>query len=289
MRLHGKYTPYLFLALPVTIFLFSVLIPLGSTFYYSLFEWNGITEMEYVGLANFGRLFRDHVLRDVLINTLKYALTATVFQLGLGMLLAIMLYEIRKGGTLIRVLLFTPTVISSVATSQVFRQLLRVNPDGVVNSLLSIIGLESLKMVWLADSAITIYVVAIVDSLRFSGLNMVIFFAALASIDNEVLEAAAIDGANKIKTLLLVRLPMIRGIIINCLILLTIGTFRAFDGPMILTGGGPGHSSQVISTYMFQTAFTSLNFGYGSAIGLLIAVICILVFKILGRMTRKLD
>ena len=203
------------------------------------------------------------------------------------MLFAIMLHEIRKGGNLLRVLLFTPTVISSMAMHQTFRQLLRVNPDGVVNALLNAVGLEQLRMVWLSDPIITIYVVAIVDSFRFSGLYMVIFYAAFAAIDTEILEAAMIDGASKLQTLILVRLPMIRAIIVNCMILVAIGTFRAFDGPMILTGGGPARASEVISTYMFKTAFVELNYGYASAIGILMLLIAVVTYTLISRLTRE--
>ena len=268
-------------------FLAVVIVPVVSAVYISIMEWNGITDMVLVGFDNFRRLFSDNVLRDVLLNSLRYAATATIFQLGLGMLLAILLQEVKRGQNLLLVLLFTPTVISSMAMSQTFRQLLNMSPDGVVNAVLYAIGLGDLRMAWLSNPAINIYIIAIIDSFRFAGLYMVIFHAAFNAISGEVLEAASIDGANKRQTLLMVKLPMIRAVIINCLILVSIGTFRAFDGPMILTGGGPGHSSHVISTYMFQQAFGASNFGYASAISVMIIVLCILIYTIINRLTRQ--
>ena len=286
MRLHGKFTPYLFLLLPVAVFASVVIIPVVSTIWFGLIEWNGITEPQFIGLSNFRRLLSDRVLRDVMVNTLQYAATATVFQLGLGMLLAILLQEVKKGQNLLRMLLFTPTVISSMAMSQAFRQLLNMSPDGVINAILGVVGLGDWRTAWLSDPNINIFIVAIVDSFRFAGLYMVIFHAAFTSINSEVLEAASIDGANKVQTLFRVKLPMIRAIIVNCLILVSIGTFRAFDGPMILTGGGPGHSSEVISLYMFRTAFGALDYRYAGAISVLIVVMSILIYTLISRLTR---
>ena len=289
MKLHGKLTPYLFLSLPMVIYIMIVLLPVVSIVFLSTMEWNGISDMVFAGVNNFGRLFTDRTLHDVLLNTIKYALTSSIVQLGLGMLLAILLQNVKKGQNVLRMLLFTPTVISSMAMSQTFRLMLNMSPDGVLNAVLNAIGLGDLRMAWLAAPTITIFIVAIVDSFRFAGLYMVIFYAAFASLDSEVLEAASIDGANKRQTLFRVKFPMMRAVIINCIVLVTIGTFRAFDGPMILTGGGPGHSSEVIATYMFKTAFNEFSFGYASAISLLMVVLSILIYTIINRLTREKD
>lgn len=287
MKLHKKADPYLFLFFPLLVYLLVVLAPIVSSIWYSLMEWNGITDMKFVGAANYIKLFKDTTLRVVLANSLIYAIICTICQVGFGLVLAIVIQQVRKGPNLIRVLLFTPTVISSMAISQTFKKLLAINPDGVVNALLEVVGLAHLKTAFLSHMQITLPVVALVDSFRFFGLYMVVFHSAFIAIDHEVLEASSIDGANKWQTLIYIQLPMMRTIIINCLILVMIGTFKAFEGPFILTGGGPGYASEIIATYMYKEAFTKMNYGYGSALSILIIILCLGIYAALNKITRR--
>jgi raffinose/stachyose/melibiose transport system permease protein len=287
MRLHRKIDPLLFLALPLAAYVAVVLLPIISAVYYSFVKWNGISKITFVGLNNFRNMIKDPNLGKVLLNTLLYSATATVFQVGGGLLLAIMVTRVNKGVNLLRVLLFTPVVISSMAMSQTFKKLLSINPDGVVNALLGAFGLAHLKMAFLADMHITLYVLAIIESLRFSGLYMVIFYAAFLSIDKEVLEASAIDGALKWKMLLHIQLPMINAVIVNSLVLAVVGTLKAFDGPYIITNGGPGYATELISIYMYKRAFNMMDYGYGSALAILMIVLCIVVYRIMDSLIRE--
>lgn len=289
MKLHRKADPFLFLALPLLAFLAVVLVPIIATVYYSFVDWNGITDMTFAGLSNYAKMFKDTTLRTVLLNSLVFTAISSVLQVGLGLVLAILVLQLRKGQNLARMLLFTPTVISSMAMSQTFKKLLGINPDGVVNALLEAVGLTHWKTAFLSNMDITLVVVAIVDSMRFVGMYMVIFYAALTAIDNEVLEAASIDGASKWQALTRVQLPMIRATIINCAVLVTVGTFKAFDGPFILTDGGPGYASELMGTYMYKTAFNSMDYGYGSALSMLIVVLCFAIYGLVSLMTRQKD
>lgn len=289
MRLHKKKDPFLFLLFPMIAYLAVVLIPIIASIVYSFMNWNGITDMTFTGLGNYAKMFNDTTLRTVLINTLIYAAIATLLQVGVGMCLAILVQQVHKGQNLIRALLFMPVVISSMAMSQTFKKLLAISPDGVVNALLSLLGLSHLRTSFLADTDITLFVVAIVDSFRFWGLYMVVFYTALTAIDREVIEGSEIDGANKLQTLFYVKLPMIRGIIINCIVLVSIGTLKAFEGPYILTNGGPGYTSELMATYMYKTAFNNMDYGYGSALSILIVIVCLVIFGLINRLTRQKD
>lgn len=289
MRLHRKIDPFLFLAVPLLVYLAVVLAPILATIYYSLVEWNGISEIKFVGISNFLKMIKDPNLGKILSNTFLYSLTSTTFQVGGGLLLAILVTRVKKGQNLLRVLLFTPVVISSMAMAQTLRKILSINPDGVVNSLLELIGLAQFKMAFLADMKVTLFVLAIVESLRFSGLYMVIFYAALSSIDTDVLEAASVDGASSWKKLVYVQLPMIRAVIINGLVLAVVGTLKAFDGPFIITNGGPGYATELLSLYMYKKAFNSMDYGYGSALAILMVVICIAAYLLLDRLTHSKD
>ena len=287
MCLHRKQDPYIFLALPLIVYLAVVLIPIFSSIYYSVMDWNGITEMKFVGIRNYAKMFKDPNLPTCLSNSLKYAAVGTIFQVGGGLILAILVQQIRKGQNITRVILFTPVVISGMAMSQTFKKLLAISPDGVVNAFLGAVGLSHLKTAFLADMDLTLWVVAIAEAYRFWGLYMVVFHSAFTSIDSEVIEAASIDGAGYWKTLLYVRLPLIRPVIINCIVLAVIGTLKAFEGPFVLTNGGPGYASELMATYMYKTAFNNMEYGYGSALSLIIVVECIAIFGLINVLTKR--
>ena len=287
MCLHRKQDPYIFLALPLIVYLAVVLIPIFSSIYYSVMDWNGITEMKFVGIRNYAKMFKDPNLPTCLFNSLKYAAVGTIFQVGGGLVLAILVQQIRKGQNITRVILFTPVVISGMAMSQTFKKLLAISPDGVVNAFLGAVGLSHLKTAFLADMDLTLWVVAIAEAYRFWGLYMVVFHSAFTSIDSEVIEAASIDGAGYWKTLLYVRLPLIRPVIINCIVLAVIGTLKAFEGPFVLTNGGPGYASELMATYMYKTAFNNMEYGYGSALSLIIVVECIAIFGLINVLTKR--
>ncbi|MDR1587821.1 MAG: sugar ABC transporter permease [Treponema sp.] len=289
MKIHKKWDPLFFLALPLTVYLMVVLIPIFFSVYYSLMDWNGLSKMKFAGFGNAAKMFNDPNLLICLTNTLKFTVAAALCEVGGGMILAILVLQIRRGRDIFRVIFFTPVIISSMAMSQTFKKLLSINPDGVVNALLGAIGLSQLKTAFLADMNLTLWVVAIVDAYKFCGLYLVIFYAALTSIDNEIIEAATIDGAKGRQLYTRIRLPMIRGIIVSCVSLAVTGTLKAFDIPFILTNGGPGYASELIALYMYKTAFNSMDYGYGSILGLLVVLLCIVSFSLIGRLTRQYD
>lgn len=285
MRLHKKQDPYIFLALPIIAYLAVVIVPIASSIYYSFMDWNGIGAMQFTGIDNYLKMFRDSNLLTCVINTLKYSLVGTVCQVGGGLFLAILVQRVRKGGNLVRVLLFSPVVISGMAMAQTFKKLLAINPDGVVNAILNVLGVS--KIAFLADTNITLYVVAICEAFRFCGLYMVVFYAAFTSIDKEVTEAAAIDGAGFWRQLLHIRLPLIKGIIMNSIVLAVVGTLKAFEGPFVLTNGGPGYTSELLATYMYKTAFNKMDYGYGSALSILLVMMCIVVYLMINLILGK--
>ena len=275
----------MFLLLPLLAYVSIVIIPIFTTLYYSLQDWNGLFPMEYTGFTNYVKLFYDSTLRQVLGNTAIFAALATCMQIGVGLLYSMLLVSIPKGRNVIRVLLFCPTIISSMAVSQTFKKLLDVDPDGVLNVLLTSVGLP--RVAFLSDPYITLYVVIFIESYRYLGLYMVVFYAAFVDIDQSVIEASMIDGANRFQTMFKVQLPIIKIVIQNNILLALIGTFKVFEGPYILTNGGPGYASEVISTYMYKTAFSKMNYGYASAISVLIAFFCFTIYfavkKVLNR------
>jgi len=287
MRLHNKWDPYIFLFLPLSVYVFVVSVPIFFSIYYSFMDWNGITKMKFVGFDNYVKMFSDKNLLTCILNSFKYSAINTIYQVGLGLVMAILIYQLIIGRNLVRVLLFTPVIISTMAISQTFKKILAISPDGVVNAFLDSIGQGQLKTAFLSDMNITLYVVALVEAYKYSGLYLVVFYTAFKGIDKHIIEAAVIDGVNGWQMYFHIKLPIIRPVIITSMVLVINGTLKAFDIPFILTNGGPGYTSELMSGYMFKAGFSNMDFGYASALSLLIVVICVGSIGIFTYLTKS--
>ena len=190
-------------------------------------------------------------------------------------------------GAGLQTLYYVPVVISSVAICQIFTKLFSVTPTGVINALLSVFNPDLLYMEWISNDSLSLIIAASVEGYKYLGLYMVIFYAALIGIPKELDEAAIMDGANVIQQYRYVKIPYIRPVIIaNCILVLN-GSLRSFDISYLLTKGGPGNSSELMSTYMYKQAFTSMKYGYGSAVAMVIVAICLIVGFLFRRFTER--
>lgn len=275
----GKKRTILGFLLPASIiYCFFVVVSIIWAGYISFFDWRGVGEMTFVGLKNYITLLtEDPVFWLTVKNTFVYMVINVLQQVGGGLLLAIFLTRVNKGRSLLQTLYYGPVVISSVAIAQIFSKLFSVTPEGVINTVLSFFNNQFISMEWISNADISLYVAAFVEGYRYAGLYMVIFYAALIGVPEELSEAAIIDGANMFQEYFYVRIPYIKNIIIaNCILVVT-GSLRSFDISFLLTKGGPGNASELMSTYMYKQAFTSMKYGYGSAVAVAIVVICLVI------------
>lgn len=256
--------------------------------YYSFFDWSGVGERVFIGLQNYAELLvRDDVFRATVWHTVIYTVINVLIQVFGGLLFAILLSRVTKGRTILQTLYYVPVVISSVAICQIFSKLLSVTPTGVVNQLLSVFNPALKVMEWTSNPNISLYVTAFVEGYKYLGLYMVIFYAALIGVPDELGEAARIDGASLFQEYWHVRIPYIKPVIIaNCLLVLN-GSLRSFEFSYLLTHGGPGNASELMTTYMYKQAFTSMKYGYGSAVAIMIVVICLIVGVVFKKMTGE--
>ena len=240
--------------------------------YYSFFDWSGVGEKVFVGFKNYIELLtQDDVFRSTVWHTLIYTVINVAIQVFGGLLFAILLSRIKKGRVALQTLYYIPVVISSVT------------PTGIVNQVLSFIDPSLKLMEWISNPQISLYVTAFVEAYKYLGLYMVIFYAALIGVPDELGEAALIDGASTWQEYLYVRIPYIKPVIIaNCLLVLN-GSLRSFEFSYLLTHGGPGNASELMTTYMYKQAFSSMKYGYGSSVAIMIVIICMVV----GMLFRK--
>ncbi len=278
---------WLYVLPALILFTLLVIVPIIWSLSFSVFKWNGIGAKVFIGIGNYVRMWNDGLFRRAFVNNLIFAGLGTVVQVVLGMGMAILLMSITRFRDFVKVADFIPCVISSVAICQIFAKLFALNPEGVFNALLGAAGLAAWKGAPLSDPHLALVIVTLVDAYKFCAIYMVIYFSAFMGIDAQLLEAAELDGANWWQRYVHVRFPMIRTVFLISLVVLISGTLKGFDVSYILTGGGPGASSELVSTYMYKTIFNSLNFGYGSAIAVFLAVECLLAVAIMQRLFRS--
>jgi raffinose/stachyose/melibiose transport system permease protein len=204
-------------------------------------------------------------------HTLLIAVAITIVQNGIGLLLALGVNTMIKSRNVLRVLLFAPAVITPIVTAYLWRNLL--GPDGAINSLLGAVGLGSLRQDWLGDPDLALWMIVLVVVWQFAGYSMVIFLAGLQSVPREIYEAAAIDGSGAFRRFWSIIRPLLAPAITINLMLSIIGGIKLFDQVYALTGGGPGHATDTISTLIYKDAFTLGEFGYSIALAVVLTVI----------------
>ena len=260
-----------FLIPAVLIYLCFELIPVVMSVYFSFNDWPGLqaVPLKFVGFKNYAELLtQDTVFRSTVWHTIIYTIINVAIQVFGGWLFAIHLSRIKKGRVALQTLYYIPVVISSVAICQIFTKLFSVTPIGIINQILSFVNPSFKFMEWISNPQISLYVTAFVEAYKYLGLYMVIFYAALIGVPDELGEAALIDGAAVWQEYLYVKIPYIKPVIIaNCLLVLN-GSLRSFEFSYLLTHGGPGNASELMTTYMYKQAFSSMKYGYGSSVGI---------------------
>lgn len=232
------------------------------------------TVKKWVGLENYIHLFTDKTILTCLKNNILYAIISIVIQVGFGLVLAAVLEDVafHKFAPVLRSIYFIPTVISMTVVCLLFEFV--YNPQmGLLNSFLQAVGLDNLTKVWLGSKKTAMYAVIAVSQWQSTGYVAMLFIVAIQKIPRDLYEAAEVDGASKIKRFFYITVPQVRQMFFVTMILTVVGAFTVFNEPYILTGGGPGTATMVLSLHMYQTGFVKNNMGYASTIAMLIFVI----------------
>ncbi|MDR7382110.1 carbohydrate ABC transporter permease [Promicromonospora iranensis] len=260
-----------------------VVLPLGMVVWYSLHEWNVLANtFTFVGAENYGRMAADDGLADALLASLWFSIGLVVLNIVLALLLAVLLNQRLPGTTTFRTFFFSPVVVSLVAWTIVWSFLLQA--DGGINGFLAVLGVDGPN--WLRHETTAMIAVIIVQVFKNVGLNMILFLAALQGVPEELQEAARLDGAGAWRRFRSITLPLISPTILLVSIITIVGSLEVFAQIDVLTGGGPGNSTTVLVYYLYQQAFRFNEFGYASAIAVLLFVI-VLVLTLLQWQSRK--
>jgi len=272
----------LFIAPALALYLLLVIAPVLQAMYFSGFKWNGLGELDdFVGLQNFKRAFGDPVFTGALWHNAVFVFLSLAIQLPFALGVALMLNARLKGRALLRVLYFAPFVLSEVVTGVVFTLILQ--PGGLADSVLPV------QREWLADPSIVLYTVFVAISWKYFGFHMILYLAGLQQIPRELEEAALIDGASGWEVFRYITLPLLGPTIRISVFLSIIGAIQLFDLVWVMTGGGPVHASETMAVYMIDWGFKRFQFGYASAVAVIMLVISLIIALTYQRFVLRRD
>jgi len=276
---------WLFLLVPAAVEVGMVFWPALNSFYISLTKWNGLGAAKPVGFGNYRNLFSDDIFLGALKNNVIWAVGFGGLSVLGGLALAVALNRPRRGVGLYRSAIYLPMVFSLAVTGLFWR--VQYQPDGTINTFLGAVGLGSWEHQWLADPTTALYAVLVAAVWRQVGYVMVLYLAGLKSTDPTLDDAAQMDGAGAWQRFRYVVWPQLRGVNTVVFAVTVIDSLRTFDIVWAMTQGGPYHTSELLSTYMFQQGFTFLNLGYASAIAVVIFALALLfIITYLVRTTK---
>ncbi len=266
------------LVLYVTFFIY----PFLQTLFYSFTDWDGFTKASFIGIENFQKILSDEVYRTSVGRIFIWAVLAIILKVGMALIIAYVLRKSMRGISFLRMVVFLPYVISSSAMCLMF-SIMYDKEIGLINVLLKAVGLGDVTRYWLADESTVFYAVILIPIYQAIGYFFVILFAAMKDVPDELYEAGKLDGTNPFTEFTRITIPYIWPTLVVCIILAINGAFQNFDYIFIMTGGGPGHASEVPATYMYKSIFVNGRYGYGSAAALILFVITMVVTSL----TRK--
>jgi len=269
--------PLMFLLPAILIWLVFMAFPLVNAILLSFQSWDGLRPSTWIGFRNYNNLLSDRIFLLALRNTAYFVIVTVIFQSTIPLLVAVLVNSNIRGSVVFRTIYFMPVVISLAITGMLWSIIYEPN-FGVLNSFLSAIGLEGLTKLWLADRNTVIPSLIAVSIWQSLGFYLVIYFAGLQGIPQELYEAAEIDGANAWQQLIRVTVPLLAPVITVVVVLNTINGIKTFDQIWVMTAGGPNHASETLGTYLYTVAFGSggssnPQYGYASAIGMVILVL----------------
>jgi raffinose/stachyose/melibiose transport system permease protein len=278
----------LFMLPALALYALFVLFPIVQAARFSLFDWNGLEALDqFVGIANFERALADRVFIGAVSHNAFIVILSLAVQIPFALGLALMLNRAFRGRAILRLIFFAPYVIAEVITAIVWSLLLQ--PNGLAEHLLTAIGLADAYQPWLADTDTVLVALFFIITWKYFGFHMILLLAGLQGIPREIEEAAAIDGASRWQGIRYVTLPLLGPTIRVSVFLSIIGSLQLFDLVWVTTRGGPVNASNTMAVYMFDRGFVRFQFGYGSAVAVILFLACFVLALAYQRWVLRRD
>lgn len=267
---------YIFIMPSLILLTIFMIVPFVHSITMSFHDWNGITEAEYIGTANYERLFSESRFGSAILNNLIFLVLFTSCTLILGFLSAVAISRRMAGWRFYRFAFFVPYILVTAVIAVLWGQIYEPS-YGILNSSLRAVGLDNWAQLWLGNHNITMYSIVVIAIWQISGFTMLLYLAAMEGIDQEIHDAATIDGVNAWQRCFYIIAPMVKQITFVLIMLQIIASLKTFDLIWVLTKGGPFYASEVMGTYLYRAAFEQQQFGYASAVALVMSVIVMIV------------
>jgi len=283
--LKKNWAGYLFLMPWLIGLVFFTIVPIFTSLYLSLTRYNILNPAKFIGADNYTRMFSDEKFIKSLEVTFKFVFISVPLQLIFALTIAMLLNRKIVGLGIYRAIYYIPSLLGgSVAISILWRQIF--NQEGLVNNLLSKIGIRGIN--WVATPSTALYTIILLSVWQF-GSSMLIFLSALKQVPMDLYEAAEIDGAGGIRKFLSITFPMITPMILFNVIMQVINAFQAFNSVFIISAGtgGPLSSTLLFSLYLYQKGFTNLEMGYASALAWVLLIIIALITALIFWTSKK--
>ena len=280
---------YLFI-LPTLLFILAFrYYPAGSAIFHAFTRWNGAGDWKWIGLQNFQEMPKDYVLvasaKNIAILLVAEIIKVLIFPLAT----AEIIFNLSKENARYwyRLLLIIPMVVPGIVNTLIWRFIMGPKPFGVLNMLLGAVGLEQWQHPWLGDPNTALQAVIFVGFPWIGATAMLIYYAGLQGISEELIDASRIDGAGTLRRILSIDLPLLAGQVKLQIVMTTIFTLQGFGGMLVLTNGGPGYATMVPGLWMYLRAFTGDRFGYASAIGCLMFLVMLTITLINNKLIKS--
>ena len=281
---------FLFLLPALALFIGILIAPIIKSAYYSLFDWNGMGEMTFLGLANYKELFTSKAIGflKALGNACILAALSVFIQLPVSLGLALALGRGIKGEKPFLSIYFMPVLISTVVIGQLWLKI--YNPDyGLLNSALNNLGLENLTRIWLGDKKTALLSVFVPTLWQYVGYHMLLMYAGVKGVSPDIREAARIDGATEGQVNRYIVIPVIKPILKVSVIFAVTGSLKSFDLIYVLTNGGPLHATEVPSTRMIEMLFLRNRYGMGSTIAVMMIILCFAFALLISKAFKEAE
>ena len=282
--LRNKKAIVLFLGPGLVLFTLVLFIPILQSVYYSFCDYNALTPPTWVGLRNYQDLMKDETMGIALKNSLFFLIFSCVSQLLVGLLLAGLLTNIPRGRNLFKNVIYLPCVLSSAALGLLWMFIF--SPKLGINQLLAKFGVQG--PLWLMDTKgfiiLPMWVVGFVSLWQYVGQSMMLYMAQISGIDKSLYEASYIDGCTKAQTFRHITLPLLKPMVGTAMSLNAIGSLKFFDLIYNMTEGGPNHKTEVLATHLYTQGFKYFKYGYASAIGVELLVLCLICTFVIQKL-----
>jgi raffinose/stachyose/melibiose transport system permease protein len=284
-----KKTICLFILPALVTYLLVAAFPILCSVGMSFFKWNVAGNQGFIGLKNYRQLFTiDDIFLGSVGHVFYAAFLCLAVQVPLAILLAYLLTRTRRSRDFFKVGFFIPNMISAAATGILWMFVYNLN-FGLLNGLLRLVGLGGMAAAWLGEPSSALTCVILVACWQYIGYHMIIYLCAMQSVSQSILEAAEIDGANAWQTFWKITFPLLMPILKVDAVLVTTGSLRLFDIVYVMTNGGPNHATEMIATHMYTRTFKGMQFGYGSAMAVVLTVLCVAITVLLNLAFRRVE